>query len=415
MENASRKNGAAPASNGANGKSATNKAGNGKPRRKRRGNANYSTQTMYPHIQANGVTNNTRKNARINLDMLTHGKRISPDGMAFLKCAFAPPDFANSRVQGVPDDFQGKSLVKKHRLITPFNFSSANLDWYIMLVPIPGVAFISCTVAAGTPVLATTVWSATTYSDFLTLFPSSIESANVVDKFRFVSNHIEFVPTVNQANWSGNFQSWKLPVSLIQRPATGATLYSITGLNGVNATNADMYVGPFNLGVYAAAYNAGSTFNFQSVLENMGSVPTTLDVAAGDFGRIIFPLTGTSFTGLDAQFDSTIVKVSGLGPNVTNTAILKTWACVEYQAVTGSSIYEYQTYSPKDALALEIYRKVINELPVGVSFVDNEGFWARVLAIIKGMSGVGMVLPGPYGLAATGVNSLATALQQLTV
>lgn len=42
--------------------------------------------------------------------------RLTNDGLAFLKCAFAPPDFSDTQVRGIPDNYRGKTLLKKHRL-----------------------------------------------------------------------------------------------------------------------------------------------------------------------------------------------------------------------------------------------------------------------------------------------------------
>lgn len=378
---------------------------------------NYKTSIPYNTlVQAPGVSNNKRIIARpINSPHL-HQAKLSDTGMAFLKCAFAPPDFANSNVRGVPDEFEGRSLVKKHRLIAPIVFG-ASLDTYIILAPIPGVAYCIATVAPGTPIIAATIFTAVTYSDFDQLFGggNGINAANVVTKYRFVSNHFELIPTVNQTNWTGNVQTWKLPLSVQVRSTIGLTnannLYAISGLQGCNSTQSDQYTGPFNLGVYTAAYNAGANFPFTQVLENQQNIPATAG-SAGDFGQIVS--TGANcIPGMDNQFDSLVIKISGVGTNVFDSAILKTWACVEYQVLPNSSLYEYTSVSPCDEFAIKVYRQIINELPVGVSFVDNENFWRRVLEIIRRVSGTMSIIPGPYGMAAGGMNSIATALETI--
>lgn len=381
----------------------------------------YKSDTSYPAVQAPGISSGMIQRAQMNRarQMLTSSK-MTPDGIAFLKCAFAPPDFAAAKLLGVPDDYEGKSLVKKHRLISSQSFNKANTDYYILLLPTPGYAYWVATVTAGSPVLASTVFVGVPYSDSTQLFNTSgtagTSLADVVDKYRFVSNHFELVPTTNQMTWTGNVQTWRLPVSMIVRQqggAGGGDILSVTGLQGTNSTNSDQYTGPFNLGVYSACYNSGAKFDFQSITENLVQLPPTVLPAIGDFAQLDGSAFG--FPGLDSQFDSLVVKISGMGSNVSNTAILKTWACVEYQVVPGSSVYEYQNFSPCDPAALALYRRVINELPVGVAFVDNENFWKRVLAIIRRLSGTMSILPGPYGLAAGGVSSIATAIEQLAL
>jgi len=376
----------------------------------------YKSKANNMMVQAPGVSNNkiSRKQP---YKMLQNARpRVSAAGMAFLKCAFAPPDFSGSDVKGVPDSFEGKSLVKKHRFISDFTFA-AGRDTYFLLLPVPGYAYFTTSVAAGSAILPTTAFVGVPYSDFNNLFNSagvpSESCANIVDKFRFVSNHFEMVPTTNAMSWTGNVQTFRFPLSMFIRQSTATTtgdLWSVAGLQSINATNADQYTGPFNLGCYTAAYNTGNGFAFNSILERVVSVPTT--VGLGDFGQ----LSGLiGFTGLDANFDAVCIKVSGVGSNSLDTCILKTWACVEYQSLVGSSVYEYQTFSPCDPVALDMYRAIIKELPIGVSFMDNEGFWMRVLNIVRRISGVGAAVPGPYGAIASGVNIASNALYELTL
>lgn len=374
-------------------------------------------------VQAKGtapIIGRTAYNNIIKTIVRQNRAAISEDGMSFLKCAFAPPDFANSNVRGVPDEYQGKSLVKKHRLVTSQAFSTASTDYYFLVLPTPGYAYWTATVAAGAQITATTVFTGVPFADCSTFFNSSgtvgTSTADIVDKFRYISNHFELVPTANQMTWSGNVQSWKFPAALFVRQnnltggAEAGNLWSVSGLQALNATNADQYTGPFNLGVYAGAYNTGAKFDFSQIIEYVTSVPSTPFALLGDFGQLV---TYNGFTGFDNQFESMIVKVTGMGTNVGNTAIIKSWACVEYQAVPGSGFYEFQTISPCDQLALDYYRKIINQLPPGVSFVDNESFWQRVLQIISQISGGLSFAPGPYGMAAGGVNQISNALERM--
>jgi hypothetical protein len=380
--------------------------------------------SMGPMVQPKGTAPIIGK-ATYNQAIKSMGKSnrvaISADGMSFLKCAFAPPDFANSNVRGVPDEYQGKSLVKKHRAVTSFSFANTSTDYYFLVLPTPGYAFWVTNTVAGAGISATSIFTGIPYADCATFFNSGgvagASTAGIVDKFRFVSNHFELVPTANQMTWNGNIQCWKFPAALFVRQnnltsgAEAGNIWSISGLQAANATNADQYTGPFNLGVYAGTYNTGAKFDFSQIIEYVGSVPSTPFVGLGDFGQLNASTNG--FTGFDNQFDSMVIKVSGMGTNVGNTAIIKSWACVEYQALPGSGYYEFQTTSPCDLVALDLYRKIINQLPPGVSFVDNDGFWQRVLQIIRQVSGGMSVLPGPYGMAAGGVNTISSALEQM--
>jgi len=346
-----------------------------------------------------------------------HLKSLSKEGMSFLKCAFAPPDFAANDVAGVPDDYRGPSLVKKHRFVGSLNNSVANTDTYVLLAPIPGVAYFTFTIAAGSIPGSGTVFQGVGYSDSGTIFGNANTSDNIVDKFRFISNHIEIIPTVNQMSWTGNIQAWKLPIQFQMRPsgtATGAQdIMTISGLNGIQSTNSNQWTGPVNLGVYTAAYNTSCNFGFTPIASGYPGAVVPLTIGSSDWGQL--NCAPTSFTGLDNNFDSVIIKITGQGANVLNSFIVKTWACVEYQVVTGSMLYEYQTLSPHDTLALELYRCIILQLPVGVSFEDNEGFWMRVLKIMKSLTSAGMSLPGPYGLMSGGANAILGGIESLTV
>jgi len=330
---------------------------------------------------------------------------ISKEGLSFLKCAFAPPDFDGSDVKGFPDDFQGNSLVKKHR----FTLASQTIvgrDTYILLLPIPGAACFTAQIATGTNVLPATVFTALSYADTNIMFPNIQTTASNVTKFRYVSNHIEIVNTTNEMSWSGSVQCFKINVQV----ATNATanILSLTGLDGCNAKgNANQYTGPFNRGVYSGAYSKSGEYGFSPIVEGMTNIPSA--IGAADFGQ----LACNPYTGFDNNFEATCVILRDGG--TVNSFMLKTWACVEYIALPTSFVYEYQTLSCRDDNALALYKSIINQLPVGVSYLDNEGFWRRVLGIVNSISGGLSLLPGAYGSLAMGVNMASGALQQLTL
>lgn len=338
---------------------------------------------------------------------------ISPAGMAFLKCAFAPPDFSGSNVSGYPDSYSGLSLVKKHRL-TQTRTMTASTDRYFLLAPIPGIAYCFLDKTANSAVTANDNWTAVTYPDYNSLFSGSSVTADVVTDFRYISNHIEIIPTVNQMTWTGGIQVMKCQVSMSIRPNNLAgppdNLFTITGLQAVNGFgNANQFSGPFINGLYSGAYASDSSRDFSRIIEGITTMPDT--IVTGDFTQI----NTIAFPGLDNTFESVIVKISGIGTNTNNSFMIKTWACVEYKVVVGSVLYEYQSLSPCDPVALELYRKIVALLPIAVTYMENENFWTRVLSIIRRVSGAMSVVPGPYGLMAGGVNAISTGLEQLVV
>lgn len=380
-----------------NGSSRTTKTK--KKRNRTRGSAKATTfQPTQQLIMSKAADTGLRRLRRANR------QGMSDAGIAFLKCAFAPPDFQANSVSGIPDDFRGATLTKKHRSVGTFQFSTGN-DYYFALIPSPGICYYLAVVAAGTPILANTVFNAVYYSDYQTLFGSTTnQTANQVNRYRFVSNHFELIPTINQMTWSGSIQAWKAPIQMVERPAGATTsdLFTVTGLNGANTTIANQYSGPFIMGLYTGCYNNGATYSFCDVYEALFSIPNV--VSAADFGQLV---PSVSIPGIDNNFESMFIKVSGI--TASETAILKTWACVEYQVISTSSLYEYQSLSPHDPLALELYREIISNLPVGVPFEENEGFWQRVLRIVNQLSRGASLLPGAPGLFASGLSLMTDA------
>jgi hypothetical protein len=388
-----------------------------KPRKRRNktnllnNNRNEDTVFMkHPAVPESVATSSKRAYNNVLSSRLT-GLALSKEDVSFLKCAFAAPDFSGIDVAGIPDQYNGMSLVKKHKNVVAASYAPA-FDIYYILAPVPGIAYFTTSVPAGTSILATTTFLATGYSDFQTLFGlSSMSNANVVTKFRFVSNHFELIPTVNQMTWTGNIQAFTVPLELCPSvvPATSTLAWDIHGLQGLNGANSTQYTAPFNLGCFGAAYNRNSTFDFQPVLENVDIIPPS--GVPGSFGSL---LANGGIPGFDNNMDSLVIKISGV--TAAESAIIKTWACVEYQVLPGTSIYEYMTMSPcYSEQTLRLYREIVSSLPVAVTFLDNANFWMRVLDIIKRISGSLSVVPGPYGLIAGGVNAVSTGIESLVI
>jgi len=375
---------------------------------------NNKPQKNFPFFQANAVSAKTMKaNASRKVGAGMRSMGVTQDGASFLKCAFAPPDFQSVDIRGFPDNFEGNSYVKKHKMVAP-KALNATLDWYIILLPVPGYAYFEATVATGTAPTSTTVWTGVPYSDTANVFnPGGVAGNSTTSnftKFRYISNHIELVPTVNALNWGGSILAFKSAVNVTPRSGgVAGNIFSIFGLEACNSTTANMYVAPFNLGIFAGCYNSGSSADFSLITEGATSMPVAV-ITASDWGQITSP---QGYTGFDNNFEALFIKVSGQSASALNTCILKTWACVEYQVQANSPFIESITASPRDDAALALYRKIIKELPIGVSFLDNDGFWSRVLGIVKRMSAAGAFMPGPYGMVSGGINSVISGMESL--
>lgn len=339
---------------------------------------------------------------------IIRGPRLTQHGMSFLKCAFAPPDFTDTQVSGVPDDFRGLTLLKRHRLTQSVTLAAGN-DYYFLLAPMPGFAFFVMTLPTGVAPVATDFFLGTEYSDYLDLFGVDGNSiGDIVSSFRYISNHIELISTTNQMTYSGSISVMKIPIKFAMR---GNGRYTITGLQSVNSSNCSMYTGASIDGVYSGAYNIAPDFEFTPMLEAQPFSRIPEAITPADF----ITLQGVrSVTGFDNNFESVLIRVSGL--STTNTFMVKTWACVEYTALNNSSVYEYQRISPPcDDIAMRIYREVALSLPIAVPVRENSNFWNRVITIIRSITAAGSYVPGPVGMVSGGVNSIIRGLQSIKV
>lgn len=339
---------------------------------------------------------------------------LTEPGVSFLKCAFAPPDFAATNLAGVPDLYMGPRLIKKHRYVANKSFT-INKDIWFVLAPVPGVAYYYLEKNAGTDIAFDDLFLPVDYSDKSSLFGVDLtDAATNIQKFRFISNHFELVSTVNQMQWTGSIQAWKVKVQVTTSTLSNNPNYlttTVTGLEGLSqlsTTRANQYSGNFVSGFYGGAYSSECEFRYVPVFEGIKDIPST-DLDTGRFGSLT---NNGNCPGFDNGFETLVIKVSGVTGS-TNTALIKTWACVEYQLNSNSSLYEYQTLGYEDELALKIYRRVVNGLPVGVPSGMNDTFWQRVLKLVNGISAAGSFIPGPYGTISKGVNTITTGLNAL--
>lgn len=322
-----------------------------------------------------------------------------------MKCVTSPNDFTTDSFQGIPDEYDGRVLTKKHTYTGSIPTLSATNDTYIVLLPIPGYAYFYGSRTAGS-VSALTL-TGVLYGDTSTVFPSGAENT-VVDQFRYASNVIEIVPTVNSMTWTGAIEIWKTPVSggLTNLNAAGVNEFEINGLEAIDSTR-PLSVMPFNHGVYAITGCVEPTCPFKQVY--LASAITNVQ-ARMTTNSITFA-SSANFTGLGDQ-EAVIIKIPGGTGVPSNTALLRTWACVEYQVGMSSALYEYAHMSaPYDKVALELTKRFIQEHACGVPFYENANFWQNVWSWVKEISGALKVVPGPVGHAAEIANLVSTTAE----
>jgi hypothetical protein len=310
--------------------------------------------------------------------------------------------------QGVPDSYDGRVIAKRFTSTTSYLAPTSPLDTYILLLPTPGVAYWSATCAAGSTTAALT-FTGVEYSDATTLFPTG-QDASIVTAFRYASNVFELVPTTNEMSWAGNIQVYK---GYIKPSLWGITTSSVanvlTGFELLNSVKPSAVL-PFNCGVYTVTAPTDPTMPFVPIIYSTAYT----DLGFADANRTIAlnQPTNLDYVGMGTH-ESVLIKIPATATNL-NTAIIRTWACVEFQVNSSSLLYDYSHLSPPhDPLALELARRFIHENPAAVPFYDNDTFWQRVNAWIIKTTGVLRLLPGRVGAAAGAVNLLSHTIDPM--
>ena len=66
---------------------------------------------------------------------------------------------------------------------------------------------------------------------------------------------------------------------------------------------------------------------------------------------------------------------------------------------------------PNDEVALQEYRTVARSLPVAVIAAQNASMWERVKSILKSSLAMASNIPGPIGIAASGISGLSALFE----
>jgi len=359
---------------------------------------------------------------------------MSDAGMQFLKATFAAPDFAGQgSFLGIPDDITAIVCPYRHILTGSLwdllykHGNKTELDSAVTIVliqpPTPGYAFWFAPLGVGEKVEPTTIFHGVPYDDFKSLFGNESaaepdEDVNEqVNKFRFSGNSIELICVSNAVQWRGNLRAFKLNLDYADtnayapdatKPDNKITT-SITGVEGVNATSAAAFVTPANLGVYMTATNSESTFPTRTIPDRTWNMNGNNAVAYGVFAGI--------FTGFGTLETNVIVLENVKSPDSTPTADnstlfqVRSWSMIEYLPQPQSLLYKSAHKSPEyDPVALNVYREVVADLPIAVTYGENDSFWKRLLGTIGKIGGFIAGMPGPIVLIGGGVGALASTI-----
>jgi len=361
--------------------------------------------------------------------------RLTSDGLAFLKCATSSPDFSVDPGKGIPDKFSGRVINVKDCSTTSLSFT-ANTDTYIVVAPVPGIAYFKAEVAIGTQPNAFVAVPFSTYA-------SNFGSTNVgtagddrsarpslinYNKFRYASLASGIYPTSNMMQYGGSISVWKADISLGES-STGAiqvvnlvppntqandiTTHHLIGCGSINPLiPRDNYTESFIKGSFTSSFDNSGDFEWSDFLYDPTYTAMETTLTAGTQTALMQFNAHNNGSGVQQQLTGwgnceTIVHKITTGTGAENTANLKVWNCVEMQVNTNSNVYQFSHTSPHfDEAALQIYAKIRNELPVAVPCAMNQNFWNRVLALIRGVVKGASYVPGPVGMIGQGLSAL---------
>jgi len=360
-------------------------------------------------ISIQNKSNKTKRRRNRRRNQINREMASTQDGLSFLKCAFAAPDFESDAVAGVPDEYNGRTICKKHRFVGS-QLQSTTYDTFFLLLPTPGVAYWFAAVTAGSFPGASTQWTPVYYGDTATLFPQDLETTTT-EKFRYISNSLELICTSNATQWAGSLTAWKFPISIISNqdltinpsPLLQAQSFSVTGLQSTSAVGPNNYCTPSNMGIFINACHEQPSWQFQPILNGLKAIPQQLPNVS-DYGQLNGRIMGMG------NLSGVCVRISAS----TTNFVIKTWACIEYMVNTNSTIYDYTRTSPAyDPVALLSYKTICNNLPIAVDYFHNESFWQRILAMFMNTTKAASVLPGAPGAIAAGLNMVGEGMRGL--
>lgn len=329
-------------------------------------------------------------------------------------------DFEASQAHGVPDQYQGKSLTSDNATNVALTPAAGN-DTYIVVLPTPGVAFWSCSVAAGTAPSNSTVWVPTHDKSFnattgmfgaptnqaATPPADPVDRTSSVTKFRYIANSLEITSTASLNTTSGSIVLWKGDVALslgVQNTATASNCeYNLNGADFVVSVPRKHYTGAVKDGVYSLAVNNDVNFEWSSILSGVTRIPSIGDSPSTNSAT--FGAWNGDFLGF-GSLQALCARISIPAGAVSNL-VIDVRSCVEYQPNTNSIVDQYcGTSASHDPVAIQAYHTIAKSLPIAVPRAENDGFWddrvkpalTKFLSFVKTSGEVASITAGFLGL-----------------
>jgi len=353
---------------------------------------------------------------------------ITPDGEGFVKTATAAPDFELTELEGIPDNYNGPSVVKKDYTFETV-MAVAGKATYIVVPPTAGVAYytVANPPATGTPILDNTGMQPHYFPDASQMFPgvvSVVPVSNAVQlaKGRLMALSAELNCVNNAFNQYGTISAWKTPLARTTAPEDSSGFdytdnLEITGTSGLTkvALDSQAYVQPVRKGVYSVSMNREEEFTFFPVLDDIhktsGCNGRFVDEAGSATAKVAY--VGCSPIW-DNSFDSIIFRIDVPAGTVDQSFVLKIWKAWEYQPTFNSLLYNFSHLSPDvDLAALALYREMVRHIPMAVPDSDNPDFWNTVLDAVNTGSGLLSAVPGTIGMAGRGVHAVSNLISRV--
>lgn len=142
---------------------------------------------------------------------------MSREGVNFLKCSFCPFDSMTDAARGIPDAKGGKTIGIKDTATETLSFTPAK-DTYIVIAPVPGVAYFKCEVDPGEDPVN---FVAVNYPSYETNFGTNGEGIQYT-QFRYASNVVGLYNMSNFQQFAGAVQIHRVDIDFTDR------LYDLT-------------------------------------------------------------------------------------------------------------------------------------------------------------------------------------------
>lgn len=334
-------------------------------------------------------------------------------GLAFQRCTLAPFDFSDTGFVGIPDEYDGKSVAKRNSLVSSFPGYTAGNDLYIIQMPTPGVAYWYGDRAAGSTGAITL--HAVGYDDSASLFPSVAGEDFNVSAFRYASNTIEFVPTVNSMTWGGSIEVWKAQPRMSYKDGTAAAsgyarIDFVEGLAQAMNSLKPQSIFALKDGCYSPSKCMESAFLWTPPIVGMSTSVLTANQGTNSTDvALTFSNSAFNWLGL-GNFETTIIKFPAI--IASQTGLIRCESCMEYQVSQTSILYDYAHFSPTyDPKALAVVKAFHKAIPSAVPWKDNASFWENFCKWAGIASEMASYIPGPIGAIAKGFNGIFRSTQ----